>query len=70
MKVTEISTNYHTNFDENGNRIQDEHGNDVSITGFFKQIVEEIKDGISTFFEKIGDIVDAFFTMISGGEAE
>ncbi|MBQ7450853.1 hypothetical protein IJS77_05485, partial [bacterium] len=66
MGVTEISTSYDKVLGEDGNARTDEYGNDTSLVGSFKRIVEEVVDGVKTIVEKIGNMIDVFFNMISG----
>ena len=65
MGIKEISTSYTQKFDENGNAKTDEHGNDVSLAGSFKRMVEEVVDGVKTLVEKTLDMVDVFFNYVS-----
>ena len=72
MGVKEISIRYEKVYDEYGNSLTDEYGNDVSLKGSFKRVVEEVVDGVKTLVEKTLDMVDVFFNYISnifgGGE--
>ena len=65
MGVKEISTSYTQKFDENGDALTDEHGNDISLAGSFKRMVEEVVDGVKQVVEKTLDMVDVFFNYVS-----
>jgi len=64
MKITELSTEYVTEYDENGNVKKDMHGNTVGFVGQFKQLVEEVIDGIVQLVEKVKTMIDVFFVSI------
>ncbi len=59
--VSEISIKYETQYDENGNIKTDKHGNITGLVGQFKQLVEQVIDGVKSFIEKIGTMIDVFF---------
>ena len=63
MKITEISTSYAMNLGDNNKIATDEYGNKVGFVGWFKQLVEEIVDGILTLVEKVKTMIDVFFLM-------
>jgi hypothetical protein len=52
--ITEISTAFNTETDENGNIITDNNGNATGIVGFFKMLIDGVK-------EVIRSIIDVFF---------
>ena len=58
MKITEISTIFQKQYDENGKLLEDEHGNTIGLVGQFKMLVEEIVDGIVQLVEKIRTMID------------
>ena len=66
MGITEISTSYNKVLGDNGNARTDEYGNDTSLTGSFKRIVETVVDGVKTMAETVGTMIDVFFQMVSG----
>ena len=66
MGITEISTGYNKVLDQDGNARTDKYGNDTSLTGSFKRVVEDVVDGVKTFVEKVGTMIDVFFQMVSG----
>ncbi|MCR4881334.1 MAG: hypothetical protein K6A44_05215, partial [bacterium] len=65
LNITEISTDYQTEFDDDGNVKTDENGNQVGITGTFKQILdtgETIIGKLVDVFLKTLEVIQDFFT--------
>ena len=67
MDVFKIPLGYVLLTTEKGNTLPDEHGNNVSLPGSFKRLVEEIVDGVKVVIEKTKKMIDVFFQFLSGG---
>ena len=63
--ITELSTSVTAQYDENGNLLEDKHGNTIGLVGYFKMLVEQVVDGVKTLVETVRTMIDVLFNTIT-----
>ena len=63
--ITELSTSVTAQYDENGNLLEDQHGNTIGLVGYFKMLAEQVVDGVKTLVETVRTMIDVLFNTIT-----
>ncbi|MDD3593392.1 MAG: hypothetical protein PHX18_02075 [Candidatus Gastranaerophilales bacterium] len=63
-KITELSLSFENQYDENGNLVEDEHGNTVGLVGSFKMMAEKVIGGVAQMVAVVRSMIDVLFNTI------